>query len=203
MVLVTASAQDAQRLLGEMALFAPELRLALLPDWETLPYDAFSPHQDLISERLATLWSLQQRQLDVLIVAASTALYPLAPPAFLAAFTFHFSQGQTLNEAALKSQLTLAGYEGGAIMDRPKAILGLRPEHLTILDSPIDGQTFPATVEIDEPMGSDSLVWLEAEGKQISVRVPFEHRPQAGQKVHLKVDIAKASLFDETSEQRI
>jgi multiple sugar transport system ATP-binding protein len=88
-------------------------------------------------------------------------------------------------------------------MDRPKAMLGLRPEHLTILDDAIDGATFPATVEIDEPMGADSLVWLEAEGKQISVRVPFEHRPKAGARVHLKVDIAKASLFDETNEQRI
>jgi multiple sugar transport system ATP-binding protein len=99
--------------------------------------------------------------------------------------------------------IDLTGYEGGAIMDRPKAIIGLRPEHLVILDSEIPGQTFPAIVEIDEPMGADSLVWLESEGKQISVRVPFEHRPKQGAKVHLKVDITKASLFDETTELRI
>jgi multiple sugar transport system ATP-binding protein len=99
--------------------------------------------------------------------------------------------------------IDLTGYEGGAIMDRPKAIIGLRPEHLVILDSEIPGQTFPAVVEIDEPMGADSLVWLESEGKQISVRVPFEHRPKQGAKVHLKVDITKASLFDETTELRI
>jgi multiple sugar transport system ATP-binding protein len=99
--------------------------------------------------------------------------------------------------------IDLTGYEGGAVMDRPKAIIGLRPEHLVILDSEIPGQTFPAVVEIDEPMGADSLVWLESEGKQISVRVPFEHRPKQGAKVHLKVDITKASLFDETTELRI
>jgi multiple sugar transport system ATP-binding protein len=99
--------------------------------------------------------------------------------------------------------IDLTGYEGGAIMDRPKAIIGLRPEHLVIMDSETPGQTFPAVVEIDEPMGADSLVWLESEGKQISVRVPFEHRPKAGAKVHLKVDISKASLFDETTELRI
>ncbi len=52
-------------------------------------------------------------------------------------------------------------------------------------------------VEIDEPMGADSLVWLEVEGKQMSVRVPVELRPTIGSTVHLKVDIAKASLFDE------
>ena len=50
--IVTADAADAQRLLDEIAFFAPELRCALFPDWETLPYDTFSPHQDLISERL-------------------------------------------------------------------------------------------------------------------------------------------------------
>jgi transcription-repair coupling factor (superfamily II helicase) len=55
MAIVTADATDAQRLIEEIAFFAPELRCALFPDWETLPYDTFSPHQDLISERLATL----------------------------------------------------------------------------------------------------------------------------------------------------
>jgi transcription-repair coupling factor (superfamily II helicase) len=61
MTVVTADANDAQRLLDEMAFFAPTLRCALFPDWETLPYDTFSPHQDLISERLATLWRISQR----------------------------------------------------------------------------------------------------------------------------------------------
>ena len=59
--IVTADAADAHRLIEEMAFFAPELRCALFPDWETLPYDSFSPHQDLISERLATLWRINQR----------------------------------------------------------------------------------------------------------------------------------------------
>src|SRR3954471_15976233 len=75
---VTADANDAQRLLDEMAFFAPQLRCALFPDWETLPYDTFSPHQDLISERLATLWRILQREADVVLVPASTALYRVA-----------------------------------------------------------------------------------------------------------------------------
>ena len=112
--IVCADASDAQRLMEEMAFFAPELRLALFPDWETLPYDAFSPHQDLISERLATLWRIQQRDrengADVVIVPATTALYRLAPPRFLAGYTFHFKVKQALDEAKLKSQLSLAGY---------------------------------------------------------------------------------------------
>lgn len=106
----TADATDAQRLIDELAFFAPGLRTALFPDWETLPYDTFSPHQDLISERLATLWRISQRDVDVVIVPATTALYRLAPPAFLAGYTFHFKTKQKLEESKLKAQLTLAGY---------------------------------------------------------------------------------------------
>ncbi|MEO5606745.1 MAG: CarD family transcriptional regulator, partial [Polaromonas sp.] len=112
--IITSDASAARRLMDEMAFFASELRCALFPDWETLPYDAFSPHQDLISERLATLWRIQQRDketgADVVIVPATTALYRLAPPAFLAGYTFEFKVRQKLDEAKLKAQLTLAGY---------------------------------------------------------------------------------------------
>ncbi len=106
----TADANDAQRLIDEIAFFAPELRCALFPDWETLPYDSFSPHQDLISERLATLWRISQKEADVVLVPATTALYRLAPPSFLAGYTFHFKTKQKLQDAKLKAQLTLAGY---------------------------------------------------------------------------------------------
>ena len=116
--IVTADANDAQRLIDEIVFFAPELRCALFPDWETLPYDSFSPHQDLISERLATLWRLhaagsqrdKQAGVDLVLVPATTALYRLAPPSFLAGYTFHFKVKQKLDEAKLKAQLTLAGY---------------------------------------------------------------------------------------------
>ncbi|HLO94082.1 MAG TPA: transcription-repair coupling factor, partial [Burkholderiaceae bacterium] len=108
--IVTAEPGDTQRLEDELKFFAPELRVAVFPDWETLPYDSFSPHQDLISERLATLWRIRQGEVDVVLMPASTALVRLAPPSFLAAYTFHFKQKQRLDEAALKSQLTLAGY---------------------------------------------------------------------------------------------
>jgi len=114
MAIVTANAADAQRLIEEMAFFAPELRCALFPDWDTLPYDTFSPHQDLISERLATLWRISQRDketgADVVLIPATTALYRLAPPSFLAGYTFQFKVKQKLDEAKLKAQLTLAGY---------------------------------------------------------------------------------------------
>jgi transcription-repair coupling factor (superfamily II helicase) len=113
LTVVVAHASDAQRLLAEIPWFGSEpneLRCHLLPDWETLPYDAFSPHQDLVSERLATLYEVLNGHCDVLIVPATTALVRMAPPAFLASYTFFFKQGETLDEAKLKAQLQLAGY---------------------------------------------------------------------------------------------
>jgi transcription-repair coupling factor (superfamily II helicase) len=109
--IVTAEPADTQRLQDELAFFGPKLRVAVFPDWETLPYDTFSPHQDLISERLATLWRIRQGEVDVVLLPATTALTRLAPPSFLAAYTFNFKQKQKLDEAALKAQLTLAGYQ--------------------------------------------------------------------------------------------
>ncbi len=114
LAVVTADPADAQRLADELPFFAPELKPTVFPDWETLPYDNFSPHQDLISERLATLWRIHSGRgadgCDVVLLPATTALTRLAPPSFLAATTFAFKQKQRLDEAALKAQLTLAGY---------------------------------------------------------------------------------------------
>lgn len=109
-VLTCANPHDAVRLQEEIRLFAPDLRIHHLPDWETLPYDTLSAHQDLVSERLATLYQIQQGDLDVLIVAATTAILRLAPPSFLAGNTFFFKTGDKLNEKKLREQLTLAGY---------------------------------------------------------------------------------------------
>ena len=69
----TADANDAQRLIDELRFFAPDLRCALFPDWETLPYDSFSPHQDLIRERLATLWRISHKESDVVLLPATNA----------------------------------------------------------------------------------------------------------------------------------
>ncbi|MBU3908834.1 MAG: transcription-repair coupling factor [Gammaproteobacteria bacterium] len=111
LTVITASPLEAQRLTEEIAWFAPDLRVHLLPDWETLPYDHFSPHQDLISERLATLFAVTQGHCDVLLVAAATAVTRLAPPAFLAAHTFFMKKGDRLELDKLRAQMTLAGYQ--------------------------------------------------------------------------------------------
>jgi len=110
LAVITASARDAQRLVEELAWLAPRLRVGLLPDWETLPYDALSPHHDLVSERLATLYRIQRGELDVALVPVQTALVRLAPPAYLAARTFFLAQGERLELEKLRAQLATAGY---------------------------------------------------------------------------------------------
>src|SRR3970282_1176627 len=92
LVAVTANAADAQRLREEIPFFDPGLRVFLFPDWETLPYDQLSPHHDLVSERLATLYQLMRRDFDVAIVPVTTALNRLAPVEYLAARSFFFRQ---------------------------------------------------------------------------------------------------------------
>ncbi len=110
LVVIAASALAAQRLAEEIPFFAPKLRVHLLPDWETLPYDHFSPHQDLVSERLATLHHIRSKSFDVAVVPITTALYPLPPVEYLAAFTFFLKRGEKLDINKLREQLTLAGY---------------------------------------------------------------------------------------------
>lgn len=119
MVVFCAQAQEAQRLLDEIPVFAPQLKTRLLPDWEILPYDHFSPHQDLVSERLATLYEMLAGTCDIVLVPVTTALQRLGPPEFLSGHTFFFRQGDRLNESALRLQLQQAGYDPVSAVMRP------------------------------------------------------------------------------------
>ena len=110
LVVIASSALEAQRLVEEIPFFDPALRVHLLPDWETLPYDHFSPHQDLVSERLATLHHIRTQAFDIAVVPVTTALYPLPPVAYMAAYTFFLNKGEKLDLDVFRGQMTLAGY---------------------------------------------------------------------------------------------
>jgi transcription-repair coupling factor (superfamily II helicase) len=110
LLVLSASAQDAERLREEVAWFDPKLRVHRLPDWEILPYDQFSPHPDLVSERLATLWQLANGEFDVGIVPVTTALQRLPPRSYLAGRTFALKAKTRLDLEALRAQMVLAGY---------------------------------------------------------------------------------------------
>ncbi|NJM81418.1 MAG: sn-glycerol-3-phosphate ABC transporter ATP-binding protein UgpC [Tabrizicola sp.] len=126
---------------------------------------------------------------------------------FIGSPAMNFLPGMTIDGGRAfqfgASRIDLAGYVGGAILERDQAILGVRPEHIEVLTEPVPGRSIPAVVEIDEHLGADSLLWVEAEGQPMSVRIAVEGRLAAGTPVHLGLDIAKASLFDTKTEQRI
>ena len=110
LVVISDSAAEAQRLVEELRFFSGNLRVHLFPDWETLPYDAFSPHQDLISERLETLYQISHKDCDLVVVPVTTMLYRLPPTQFLAGYTFFLKRGQTLDLDPFRHQLSLASY---------------------------------------------------------------------------------------------
>ncbi len=109
-VILTQDVEQALRLQIAWQFFRPQDQAVFLPDWETLPYERFSPHQDLVSERLAALWQVKSGLADVLIVPVATAMQKLAPVSFLLRRTFWLETGQTLDAEALRGNLVDAGY---------------------------------------------------------------------------------------------
>ncbi|CAN1564030.1 MalK ABC-type sugar transport systems, ATPase components [Paracoccaceae bacterium] len=126
---------------------------------------------------------------------------------FIGSPTMNFLHGKAIDGGTAfqfgDHRIDLSGYDGGAVGNREAAVLGLRPEHITVHATAPAGPSLPAEVEIDENLGADSLLWLKLDGQSVCVRVPVEGRLPSGTKVHLGLDIAKASLFDAASEQRI
>ncbi len=104
---------SAARIEQELEFFAPELPRYHLTDWETLPYDRFSPYQDIISERIATLSQLPTLTAGVTIVAIQTALHRLPPRAWLGGRAFTLRRGDTLDRDDFRRQLEAAGYRAG------------------------------------------------------------------------------------------
>ena len=109
-VVLTQDAEQALRIQTAWLFFRPHDTAVFLPDWETLPYERFSPHQDLVSERLSALWQIKSGAADVLFVPVATAMQKLPPVPFLAGRTFWLKTGQTLDIGRLKSDLVDAGY---------------------------------------------------------------------------------------------
>lgn len=109
-VVLTQDAEQALRLQTAWRFFRPHDTAVFLPDWETLPYERFSPHQDLVSERLSALWQIKSGAADVLFVPVATAMQKLPPVPFLAGRTFWLRTGQTLDIGRLKTDLVDAGY---------------------------------------------------------------------------------------------
>ena len=109
-LIVTPDTPSALRLETELEYLLPDNPVMIFPDWETLPYDHFSPHQDIISARLATLNTLKNEQQSVLIMPVSTLMLRTAPASFIYGSTLNFKVGDRLDTHALRENLEQAGY---------------------------------------------------------------------------------------------
>ncbi len=108
---VAANARAASQLADEMRFFAPpDLTIAVFPDWETLPYDLFSPHPDIVSKRLQLLAELSGWKRGILIVDLETLLQRIAPAAYINGHAFDIRVGTRLNLEKLRERLAGAGY---------------------------------------------------------------------------------------------
>ena len=111
-LVIADSAASASQLARELTFFTAgsDLQVLHLPDWETLPYDVFSPHQDIVSERLHSLYRLPQTRRGILVAPISTLLQRLAPPSHVTGNSFVYQVGQSLDVDKLRLQLEDAGY---------------------------------------------------------------------------------------------
>lgn len=108
-VLIAPDMQNALRLHDEISQFTDSLVMNLA-DWETLPYDSFSPHQEIISSRLSTLYQLPTMKRGVLILPVNTLMQRVCPHSYLHGHALVMKKGQQLSRDNLRSQLEQAGY---------------------------------------------------------------------------------------------
>jgi transcription-repair coupling factor (superfamily II helicase) len=110
-LLVAANAREVSRLEDELRFFAPPaLPIHVLPGWETLPYDAFSPHPDIASQRLQLLSNLPRLTRGIVLVDLETLLQRLAPQSYIDAHAFDIRRGLKLDLDSFRARLTAAGY---------------------------------------------------------------------------------------------
>jgi len=111
LVIITPDSLMNQRLTQEMGFFSPGLPCFTLPDWETLPYDNFSPHQDIISERLRTLSTLPHLTHGIVLVSANSLMQRLSPKIFIDSQVFSLSIHEKINLHTLKNKFIHSGYQ--------------------------------------------------------------------------------------------
>jgi len=111
LVVLATDPRHADQFEAEIRYFADDnLPVTHFVEWETLPYDSFSPHQDIISQRLSVIATLPQMTHGIVIVSIPTLLQRLPPVDYVAARTLVLRTGQTLDRRAFIDDLAAAGY---------------------------------------------------------------------------------------------
>ncbi|GAA3918204.1 transcription-repair coupling factor [Litoribacillus peritrichatus] len=111
-LVITENNSQANQLTEELKFFSKgQSTIINFPDWETLPYDSFSPHQDIISDRLKTLDQLGKIKQGILVISAQTLMQRVPPESFIGRYVFSIKNGATLDLNKLKEKLAHAGYQ--------------------------------------------------------------------------------------------
>lgn len=152
------------------------------PDWETLPYDQFSPHQDIISQRLKALHSLPNLKQGLLILPISTFLQKLVPQSFIEKFTFLLTKKQILDIAEFITKLERGGYQ--------RASTVIEPGYFAIRGSIID--VFP--------MGSKTPFRLDLFDDEIETIKSFDPETQLTIDEISQIEMLPAKEYDLTTE---
>ncbi|SFV64511.1 Transcription-repair coupling factor [hydrothermal vent metagenome] len=108
---IVDNSKQSQQLQQDISFYNKDFEVFSFPDWEVLPYDSFSPHQDIISQRLKTLKKLPQLKKGILIVTLETLLQRICPPEFLDKYGFVMNVGDNLDIEGFSYQLLSLGYQ--------------------------------------------------------------------------------------------
>jgi transcription-repair coupling factor (superfamily II helicase) len=169
---ITRDSHAAQSLEHDLQVFAGDLPVLHFADWETLPYDLFSPHPDIVSQRVAALYRLPTARRGVLVVPVASLMQRLPPPEWIAGNTLDLHRGQKLDLDAEKRRLEAAGYRNvpqvldpgdfavrGALLDLFPMGSDL-PYRIELFDDEIDSlRSFdPDTQRSDHPVESVRLL---------------------------------------------
>lgn len=200
----------ANQLNDEINFFSDNAEIMAFPDWETLPYDAFSPHQDIISERITTLNKLPRVKKGILIVPLSTLMHRTAPADFIAANCFDLKVEDTINVDKLRSQLTDAGYHAvetvlehgeyairGSIIDLFPTGSDL-PYRIELFDDEIE------TLRTFDPETQRSISQIDAINLLPAKEFPFDSRAISGFKARWRerfdVDYRRCPVYTNISD---
>ncbi len=166
-VVLTRDTHSAHALEAEIDVFADgELEVLQFPDWETLPYDLFAPHPDIVSRRVATLYRLPSLQRGVLVVPIATLMQRLAPRSFITGSGLVLEGGQHFDLAAEQRRLSEAGYRNVPQVQEPGdfAVRG------AIVDIFPTGSSVPYRIELfDEDV--DSIRTFDPETQRSASKV--------------------------------
>ncbi len=166
-VVVTRDTHAAHALESEIAIFAGDgLEVLQFPDWETLPYDLFAPHPDIVSQRVSTLHRLPGLGRGVLVVPIATLMQRLAPRSFITGSGLVLAGGQHFDLAAEQRRLSAAGYRNVPQVQEPGdfAVRG------AIVDIFPTGSSVPYRIELfDEEV--DSIRTFDPETQRSASKV--------------------------------